>query len=181
MRKILAALIYLAAPVAAIAQAGDLSDLRRGDMATIALHSAPRATPDVAFATPDGSAQLADFAGQVTLVNFWATWCPPCREEMPSINALAGSIDGLEVVTIGTARTKPGAADRFLTQIGADALPRYTDPDGLARHLGIMGLPVTIILDRNGQEIARLTGDADWNSPEARALLEAIVAQDAAP
>lgn len=173
---ILAALLYLAGTAAAIAAPADLAPLREGDMTKLNLHDDARPVPDIAFQTPEGEAQLTDYAGQITVVNFWATWCPPCREEMPLIDALAGSRDDITVLAIGTARTRPEAAARFMKEIGAQNLAPLTDDNGLSRAFGILGLPVTIILDAEGREIARMQGEADWNGANAHKILDALVA-----
>lgn len=151
-------------------------------MRKLVLHDAPRPLPDAAFlAEGGGEARLADWRGRVLVVNFWATWCAPCREEMPALDALARAMGGadLAVLTIATGRNSPEAMRRFFAEHGIAALPLHADPKGvLGRAAGILALPVTLLLDREGREIGRLTGGADWNAPEARALLAALLAAD---
>lgn len=179
VRKILVTAAYIAASLcanAAIAQ--DLSDLQVGDMRGLVIHSEPTAASAQPFVQEDGSeATLADYAGQVVLLNFWATWCAPCREEMPSLQSLQDTMGGedFQVVTLATGRNPPPAIRRFFEEIGVTSLPQNRDINQqIAREMGIFGLPITVVLDRNGQEIARLRGDADWASPEAIALLQAL-------
>ncbi|NBT32513.1 MAG: TlpA family protein disulfide reductase, partial [Rhodobacteraceae bacterium] len=103
----------------------------------------------------------------------------PCREEMPSLAELQTELGGddFQVVTIATGRNPPSAVERFMDEIGVDTLPRYTDPrQALARSMGVMGLPVTVILDRDGNEVGRLMGGAEWNSESAKAILAAVMA-----
>ena len=172
--------LVLAANGAVAAPAIDPAALT-GDMRKLAVHDAPRAVAG-GFGDLDGAAHsLADFAGQVVVLNFWATWCAPCRKEMPSLDALQAGLGdrGLRVVAVATGRNAPDAIVRFFGETGIETLHPYTDPNmELARGMAVLGLPVTVILDREGREIARLTGEADWNGPDARAVLEALLAGD---
>jgi thiol-disulfide isomerase/thioredoxin len=121
---------------------------------------------------------LGDLRGSYAVVNFWATWCAPCRHEMPSLNALQTEFGGdtFQVVTIATGRNKPAAIYRFFDEESIDALPKHTDPNQLlARQMGVLGLPITVVLDPEGREIARLRGDADWYSDSARAIVGAMI------
>ena len=162
------------------AVAAGLEELRDGDMRKLTLHAAPIALAEVPFEAEDGSEMtLAAYEGKVVVLNFWATWCAPCRKEMPTLSALQADMGGddLAVVTIATGRNPPPAMAGFFAEIGVDNLPLHRDPrQALARTLGVLGLPVTLILDRGGNEIARLQGDADWNSDSAQTILAAIVA-----
>jgi thiol-disulfide isomerase/thioredoxin len=123
---------------------------------------------------------LADKRGKIVLVNFWATWCAPCVVEMPYLNDLQGAYgsDNFEVVTISMDRRieEPQA---FFEEHELDHLNFYFDP-GMSIAFGVMGsanrgLPLTILYDRNGIEIGRVAGEAEWNSPEAYALIEAAL------
>jgi thiol-disulfide isomerase/thioredoxin len=186
MRSVRAAL-YMAAALAAsagVAQEADLAALLTGDMRKLALHEAPEAVPETAFADETGAEMtLSDLAGEVAVVNFWATWCAPCREEMPTLAALEAALgeEGVRVATIAVGRQDPLEVDRFLGEAeegSGAALPRWRDANqALARDMGVLGLPVTVILDREGREVARLQGDADWSSESAVAVLRALAAQ----
>ncbi|MDF1873302.1 TlpA disulfide reductase family protein [Vannielia sp.] len=183
MKAFFAAVIYTA--LVTCANAGDvaaLEALRDGSMKKLAVHSAPLEVPGEAFDGPDGPATLADFAGEVVVVNFWATWCAPCRKEMPALSALQEELKGqpARVVTIATGRNPEGAVTRFMKEIEVGNLPIYRDPrQQLARRMAVLGLPVTVILDAKGREVARLTGDADWDSESAKAIIAALVAEAA--
>ncbi len=173
--------LYLSALVcanSALAEAPDLASLQVGDMEKLTLIDPPLPTPDSVFFAEDGSEiTLEDFHGQVLLLNFWATWCAPCREEMPTLAALEDELGGddFRVLTIATGRNEAPAVEEFLTSVGADNLPRMADPrQQLARAMGVLGLPMTILVDREGQEVARLIGIADWNSDSARAIIAAM-------
>jgi thiol-disulfide isomerase/thioredoxin len=157
-----------------------LEALRQGDMRKLAVHAAPIAAGVSEFRSPDGTVHtLADWQGKVVVLNFWATWCAPCRKEMPSLDALQGAMEpDVAVVTVATGRNQPAAIDRFFAEVGVTRLPVLLDPkSALAREMGVAGLPVTVLLDRQGQEVARLIGEADWNAPEAQAVLTALAAR----
>ena len=122
---------------------------------------------------------FAEFAGKVIVLNRWATWCPPCREEMPSLEALQAELGGEDfaVLTIASGRNPPPAIDKFFAEIGVETLPKLRDDRmALARAMGVMGLPVTVLIDREGNEVARLIGDADWASEPAKAVVRQLTA-----
>ncbi|SLN21823.1 TlpA family protein disulfide reductase [Roseisalinus antarcticus] len=176
------ALLYTGLALVANTALGDISDLRDGDMRKLAVHAEPMAVSDAAFEAEDGSpVTMADHAGQIVLLNFWATWCAPCREEMPALSALQTDFGGEDfaVVTVATGRNPPQAMARFFDEIGVENLPLHRDPtQSFAREMGVLGLPVTVILDRDGQEVARLQGGADWDTESARAIVAALIDGD---
>lgn len=184
MRTSSVAALYTGALLAAnAALAQDLAALQEGDMRKLVVHEEPQPVSEAAF-LGDGEAEmtLQDLKGEVAVVNFWATWCAPCREEMPTLAALEAELgdEGVRVVTIATGRNDPMEVARFLEEVGAGNLPEWRDPrQQLAREMGVLGLPVTVILDREGQEVGRLTGDADWSSESALAILRALAAEGA--
>ena len=151
--------------------------MRTGDMMKLQF-GADRGS-DVVFTHEDGTdLTLAAFDGQYVVLNFWATWCAPCRKEMPHLSELQDRFgDELEVVTVATGINQRPAMERFFADIGVDNLPLHTDNNSaLARDFGVVGLPVTLILNPNGFEVARLIGDADWTSDSAAEILTALVA-----
>jgi len=179
-RGLRAGVVYTALGFGANPAAADpaLRALALGEMAGVAILEAPLAVPDVAFAAPDGSdRRLADWRGEVVVLNFWATWCAPCRAEMPSLDALAAAHEGrgVAVLAVATGRNPPEAIARFYAEAEIATLPVLTDRgSGLARAMGVMGLPATILIDREGREVGRIVGEADWNAPEAHALIAAL-------
>ncbi len=181
MRWISLAVLYTALALGANAGFADtarLEALRQGDMKKLVFWDAPQAVSDQAFTTESGGKmRLADLRGKYLLVNFWATWCAPCRKEMPSLEALHEEFggDSFAVVTIATGRNSETGIRRFFEEVGVDALPRHTDPkSALARDMAVLGLPISVLIDPEGREIARLRGDADWNSESARAIVAAL-------
>jgi len=185
MRLIRSAVLYTLLAMGANTALADpaLQELRDGSMKKLIFHSEPKDVSDAVFFNEDGSDMtLADLQGHYSVVNFWATWCAPCRHEMPSLNALQTEFGGetFQVVTIATGRNKAVAIDRFFDEETIDALPKHTDPkQKLARTMAVLGLPITVILDPDGKEIARLRGDADWYSDSARAIVAAMIAPEA--
>lgn len=173
--------LYLAVALGAnAAQAQDLSGYLTGEMRGLAIHEEPVAASALPFLRADETeGTLADYAGRHVVLNFWATWCAPCREEMPSLQNLQTALGGddFAVVTLATGRNPPQAIRRFFEETGVTDLPQYRDINQqIAREMGVFGLPITVILNPEGQEIARLRGDAHWDSPEAIALIEALLA-----
>ena len=111
-------------------------------------------------------------------MNFWATWCAPCRKEMPQIAELQEEFGGddFEVLTIAAGRNSPAGILKFFEENGITNLPRHQDPkQALAREMAVIGLPITVLLDRDGKEVARLLGDAEWNSESAKAIVAAMI------
>ena len=135
----------------------------------------PQPTTD--FETFDGQTmQLADYRGKVVLLNVWATWCAPCLKEMPSLSRLQdlrGS-DAFQVVSISLDRTAEEAANWLTDKDITNLTPWHDKSFGLNVTVKARGLPITIIYNRQGREIARLAGDAEWDSAEALALIDYI-------
>ena len=176
-----AALLYTAlAAFANPVAAGDLEALRVGDMKkfVVARDGQP---VEGRFTRADGSETGFDeMRGQVLVVNFWATWCAPCKLEMPSLNALDAALEdeGLNVVAIASGRNTLPQIEAFNDEAGIDRLEVFLDPrSNVLRGAGAFGLPTTIVLDPEGREIGRLQGEADWASDEALALMREILAQ----
>jgi len=162
--------------------AARLAPLAKGELAALSVASEPRLAEQFAFERQDGGKlTLADFKGRAVLLNLWATWCVPCRAEMPALDRLqaAKGDQGFEVVAVNvdTARLERRAA--FLDSIGVKALARYADPSGdvfetLRRDGKALGLPVTLIVDKDGCEIGAVEGAVKWDSAEAEALVGAL-------
>lgn len=152
--------------------------LREDQMRKLMFHSVPQETSDAVFLDEDGGEMtLADLEGGHVVLNFWATWCAPCRKEMPSLANLQAQLgdEDFRVVTVASGRNPPEAIDRFFTEEAIEGLPKYRDPDmALSRSMAVAGLPITVILDPEGMEIARLRGDAYWDTDSAVAIINAI-------
>ncbi len=139
----------------------------------------PEALPNVTF--QDGNGQpvaLESFRGKVVLLNLWATWCVPCRKEMPALDRLQAALgsDEFEVVALSIDRSGVAGARKFLDSIGIAKLKLYADPSAkLGNDLKAIGLPTTILIDRQGREIGRLIGPAEWDDADAKALVQAAL------
>jgi thiol-disulfide isomerase/thioredoxin len=167
-----------AAPASGVATS-DLKSLASGSLAAFVVKPERKPVADIRFQDETGkTVSLGDWKGRVVLVNLWATWCAPCRKEMPSLAELQKALgsDDFEVVAISVDRKGAEASSAFLKETGADNLKLYVDPSTeTLNQLQALGLPATFLIDRNGHEIGRLLGPAEWNSPEAKALIEAAL------
>ena len=141
------------------------------------LQDKPRRLPDIRFlderGRPDG---LQQHRGKVVLLNIWATWCPPCRKEMPSLDRLQAEVGGndFEVIalSIDKGENSADAVRSFYASLGLTHLRVYRDPEGQAGFdLGAVGVPATLLLDRDGREIGRMSGPAAWDSAESVAMI----------
>ncbi|MCJ7597247.1 MAG: TlpA family protein disulfide reductase [Methyloceanibacter sp.] len=159
---------------------GPLVGLNKGAMAPLLIRPKPLDLPELSFAGADGETKtLAGYKGKIVLLNIWASWCVPCREEMPQLDKLQAEIGGkdFEVVAVNIDRGGGDKAKKFLEETGATHLSPYTDPSGkLFAAVKAVGMPTTLLIDRDGREIGRLVGPADWGSEDAKRLIEAAIA-----
>lgn len=141
----------------------------------ILLYGHPRALPEIRFADAAGHAMtLADFRGRVALLNLWATWCVPCRKEMPTLDRLEARLGGKDFIVVPLSIDRAGApaVRKFYRGLGVKNLGIYADPSGRAAFaLGALGIPTTLLIDRQGREIARKVGPAVWDSPSMVSLI----------
>ena len=159
-------------------ETGALDSYAHGEMSVFrTLDDAP-VQPDLVFTNVDGGeVRLSDYRGQVILVNLWATWCGPCVEEMPALDALQGLLGGddFQVVTISLDRQVTDAQD-FFAQMELQNLPLIHDSSFASPGLvGAIGLPMSVLYDRRGREIGRVPAPAEWNSEDAHALIRAAI------
>jgi len=145
------------------------------------VHESPRPVPEIQFENGQGEAiSLADFRGKFVLLNIWATWCAPCRREMPTLDRLQAELGGPDFAVVALSIDRKGlpAVQEFYAELGLETLPIYVDETGAAqRALSVFGLPTTLLLDRDGNEIGRLLGPAEWDSPEMVSFFRGYVEQ----
>jgi thiol-disulfide isomerase/thioredoxin len=172
--------LLLALALALPAQAADRPPLR-GDMKDFVLVDPPKPAPPMGFTDLDGKElTLEQFKGKVVVLNLWATWCVPCIKEMPSLERLSAKLKDKGVAVMSISQDRGGAKQvaPFLEKQGLKTLPVYLDPKGaVLRAIGARGLPTTLVIDKEGREIGRLEGDAEWDGPNALALIEHVLAR----
>jgi thiol-disulfide isomerase/thioredoxin len=158
--------------------AGGVNPLSQGEMVKFVFKREPEPVPDIAFVDGTGAARtLGDFKGRVVLLNLWATWCLPCRKEMPALDRLQGALgsDKFEVVALSVDRAGVEASRKFLDSIKIANLKLYVDPTAKANGpLKIFGMPTTILINAEGKEVGRLLGEAEWDTEDARKLIKAV-------
>ncbi|MFA5954986.1 TlpA family protein disulfide reductase [Hyphomicrobium sp.] len=155
------------------------SAFKLGEMAAFVTKTTPEALPDITFEDASGkSVSLSSLKGKTILLNLWATWCGPCREEMPALNQLQKELgsDKFEVVALSLDRGGYAASRKFLDELKANDVKLYADPSakqGMA--LKLIGMPTTILINKDGMEVGRLAGSAKWDSADAKKLIETAI------
>ncbi len=163
-----------------IVEAGGLRGLNKGLMTTFVVRQKPQDIPEFEFHDKGGVRKtLNDFKGKVVLLNLWATWCAPCRKEMPDLDKLKAELGGdkFDVVTISIDRGGIVKPLKFFKDTGIKNLVLYHDRTSrLGSKLLVFGMPTTLLIDANGRELGRLTGPAEWASEDALVLIKAAIA-----
>ncbi|TAD87521.1 MAG: TlpA family protein disulfide reductase [Alphaproteobacteria bacterium] len=149
----------------------------QGDSRPLVWHDEPRPLPEVEFSAVDGTeVRWSTFTGRVVVLNLWATWCAPCVKEMPALLRLSRAL-GRDALVLPLSQDRAGLSvvEPFYTSRGLTDLGVWLDPRSrVARALGVRGLPTTLLIDRQGREVARLEGAAEWDSPAAIAAIRAV-------
>lgn len=167
----------------AVALAQKVAPLARGDVAAVKVASSPLKLPNLAFHDAGGKpVTLADFKGRTILLNLWATWCVPCRTEMPTLEALEQKMGGpdFQVVAVNIDTRDPEKPKAFLKEIGIKKLGYYSDASAKIfqdlKSVGrAFGMPTTILIDQQGCEIGTIAGPAEWASEDAVKLIQAAL------
>jgi thiol-disulfide isomerase/thioredoxin len=160
----------------------NLNEFKRASLAKLDVPAEPRVAPGTTFFDGTGKpVTLADFKGQVVVMNLWATWCAPCKKEMPTLAKLAAAYAVQPLTVLAVSVDRDSDLNLAQAEMAANApLKLYRDPSyRLSFELvpRAEGYPTTVIYDKQGRERARLAGEADWSSPEARALVERLLAE----
>lgn len=140
------------------------------------VHETPQPVPALSFIDSDGNRpSLAAFRGRTILLNIWATWCLPCREEMPALERLEAKLSGpeFEVVPLSIDRGGLPKVKSFYEEIGLKALGMFVDTSSKASYaLGAVGIPTALLINPDGLEVGRLVGPAEWDSPELTEIIQ---------
>jgi len=168
----------------AVDLAQKLKPLARGEVAAVNVASKPLALPNLAYADAAGKIRtLTDWRGRTVLLNLWATWCVPCREEMPALDALQQKLGSasFEVVSVNIDTRNLDRPKTWLAEVGIKTLAYYADSQAKIfqdlKTIGrAFGMPTTVLIDPQGCELATIAGPADWASKDATALIEAALA-----
>src|SRR5256885_1748587 len=169
----------------AVDLAKKLAPLAHGEVAALTMATAPLRLPDLSFEDADGKPKkLSDWRGKTVLLNLWATWCVPCRKEMPALDELAGKLGGpdFDVVAINIDTRDPDKPKAWLDELGVKRLAYYADPSGkvfqeLKMAGRAFGMPTTMLIDPAGCEIGTIAGPAEWASDDAAKLIQAALAK----
>jgi thiol-disulfide isomerase/thioredoxin len=167
----------------AVELAKKLAPLAHGEVAAVSVAKSPLRVPNLAFTDATGKPlTLGDFRGRTVLLNLWATWCVPCRKEMPTLDALQGKLGGPEfqVVAVNIDTRDPNKPKQFLKEIGVQKLTYYSDPSAKTfqdlKEIGrAFGMPTTMLIDKSGCEIGTIAGPAEWSSDDAVKLIQAAL------
>ena len=147
-----------------------------GNQLELSVFDQPHTLPEVRFQDDQGrDLTLGDFRGRVVVLNVWATWCVPCRKEMPTLDRLQARLGGKDFLVVALSLDRKGveAVRGFYQEVGVKNLAIYVDPSGRgSRGLGLPGLPTTLLIDQEGREVARKMGEAEWDRPEMVSLVE---------
>ncbi len=167
----------------AVELARRIAPLAHGEVAALTMATTPSQLPDLTFEDADGKPRkLSEWRGKTVLVNLWATWCVPCRKEMPALDSLQGKLGGteFEVVAINIDTRDPEKPKNFLREANLTRLGYFADPKAKVfqdlKSVGkALGMPTSVLVDGQGCEIANLAGPAEWASDDAIKLIKAAM------
>ena len=179
-RALLVALLLALPGPGASAQA-DADAVGQAPLGEFLPASRPWLAPPAVFSDADGKTlSLRDFAGKLVLVNLWATWCAPCRREMPSLERLQTRLgDQITILAISEDRGGSKAVAPFIAKLGLKMVKTYLDPESAVGHaFKVDGLPTSFLIDRQGRVLGRVEGEAEWESPKMLAIIDPLLSED---
>ncbi len=153
-------------------------DLQKGELRKFIFSESPEVLPKPLILDTNGNMVEIGYDDDILIINFWATWCVPCKKEMPSLNSLAQSMkyENIQIITIASGRNSKEAIDGFFDDNNLVNLKKYRDPRGkIAIRYGVNALPTTVVINPRGIEIGRIIGDIDWDTADVRSFFKKLL------
>ena len=153
-------------------------DIIEGELRKFVFSKTTKALPNLLILDADENITEIGYKEEILVINFWATWCAPCKKEMPSLNALAQNMkhEDFQIITVASGRNSKKAIDSFFNDYNLVNLSKYRDPRGkMAIEYGVTALPTTVVIDPTGVEIGRVIGDIDWDTANIHAFFKKLV------
>tara|TARA_B100001115_G_scaffold176341_1_gene163467 strand:- start:55 stop:630 length:576 start_codon:yes stop_codon:yes gene_type:complete len=153
-------------------------DIIKGELRKFVFSKTTKALPNLLILDADENVTEIGYKEEILVINFWATWCAPCKKEMPSLNALAQNMkhEDFQIITVASGRNSKKAIDAFFNDYNLVNLSKYRDPRGkMAIEYGVTALPTTVVIDPTGVEIGRVIGDIDWDTANIHAFFKKLV------
>ena len=153
-------------------------DIIEGELRKFVFSKTTKALPNLLILDADENVTEIGYKEEILVINFWATWCAPCKKEMPSLNALAQNMkhEDFQIITVASGRNSKKAIDAFFNDYNLVNLSKYRDPRGkMAIEYGVTALPTTVVIDPTGVEIGRIIGDIDWDTANIHAFFKKLV------
>ena len=153
-------------------------DIIEGELRKFVFSKTTKALPNLLILDADENVTEIGYKEEILVINFWATWCAPCKKEMPSLNALAQNMkhEDFQIITVASGRNSKKAIDAFFNDYNLVNLSKYRDPKGkMAIEYGVTALPTTVVIDPTGVEIGRIIGDIDWDTANIHAFFKKLV------
>ena len=153
-------------------------DIVEGELRKFIFSKTEKSLPNLFILDADENVTEIGYKEGILVINFWATWCAPCKKEMPSLNTLAQNMknENFQIITVASGRNSKEAIDAFFKDYNLINLSKYRDPKGkMAIKYGVTALPTTVVIDPAGVEIGRIIGDIDWDTADVRAFFKKLV------